>query len=79
MDGRRGAFLAPLPKICHLYPTMMKLGTVKPYLKKIQKIYMNHMIHNLNFADIGIFHQKSANFATSRNTDLDCIFMIHNF
>ena len=29
----------PLPKICHTYPTMMKLGTVTPYLKKIQKIY----------------------------------------
>ena len=33
------AFLAPLPKICHTYPTMMKLGTVIPYPKKIQKIY----------------------------------------
>ena len=29
----------PLPKICHTYPTVMKLGTVIPYLKKIQKIY----------------------------------------
>ena len=29
----------PLPKICHTYLTMMKLGTVIPYLKKIQKIY----------------------------------------
>ena len=29
----------PLPKICHTYPTMMKLGTVMPYLKKVQKIY----------------------------------------
>ena len=25
----------PLPKICHTYPTMMKLGTFIPYLKKI--------------------------------------------
>ena len=30
---------APLPKFCHTYPTMMKLGTVIPYPKKIQKIY----------------------------------------
>ena len=30
---------APLPKICHTYPTMMKLGTVIPYPKNIQKIY----------------------------------------
>ena len=29
----------PLPKICHAYPTMMKLGIVIPYLKRIQKIY----------------------------------------
>ena len=30
---------APHPKICNTYPTMMKLDTVIPYLKKIQKIY----------------------------------------
>ena len=30
---------APLPKICHTYPTMMKLDLVIPYPKKIQKIY----------------------------------------
>ena len=30
---------APLPKICHTYCIMMKLGTVIPYSKKIQKIY----------------------------------------
>ena len=29
--GQKG----PLPKICHKYPTMMKFGTVIPYLKKI--------------------------------------------
>ena len=34
-----GAKRPPRPKICHRYPTMMKLGTVIPYLKKIQKIY----------------------------------------
>ena len=34
-----GLFAAPLPKICHRYSSMMKLGTVIPYLKKIQKIY----------------------------------------
>ena len=33
---------APLPKICHTYPKMMKLGTVIPYLKRIQKIYELH-------------------------------------
>ena len=28
-----------LSKICHTYRTMMKIGTVIPYLKKIQRIY----------------------------------------
>ena len=28
-----------LPKICHTYPTMMKFGTVIPYLNKILRIY----------------------------------------
>ena len=37
--GRGGAFWALLPKIRHTYPTMMKLGTVISYLKRIQKIY----------------------------------------
>ena len=32
----------PLPKICQTYPKMMKLGTVIPYLKGIQKIYELH-------------------------------------
>ena len=26
-----------VPKICHTYPTMIKLGTVIPHLKKIKK------------------------------------------
>ena len=35
MDG--GPKKAPLPKISYVYPTIMKLGTATPYLKKIQK------------------------------------------
>ena len=34
-----GGLFVPLPKICHTYPTMMKLGTVIPYLSKIQRMY----------------------------------------
>ena len=30
---------APNPKICHTYPTITKLGTLIPYLKKMQNIY----------------------------------------
>ena len=37
--GWGGQKRPPLPKICCTYPTMMKLGTVIPYRKKIQKIY----------------------------------------
>ena len=34
-----GGKKSPLSKICHTYPTLMKLGTVTRYLKKIQKIH----------------------------------------
>ena len=35
----RGAKMLLLPKICHPYPAIMKLGTVIPSLMKIQKVY----------------------------------------
>ena len=34
-----GTKKSTLPKICHTYPTMTKLGTVTPYLKNIRKLY----------------------------------------
>ena len=37
-DGEGGK-KAPLSKICHTYPTTMKLDTLISYLKKIQKLY----------------------------------------
>ena len=43
--GRGGAKRPSLPHICHTYPTMMKFGTVIPYLKKIQKIYESRDTH----------------------------------
>ena len=74
--GQKG----PLPKFCHTYPKMMKLGTViQLYLsQRRSKKYMNHVTHPLSSADISIFQQKSANFATSRNADIDYT-LIHNF
>ena len=42
------------------------------------KKYMNHVTHPLSSAEISIFHQKSANFAISRNTNIDC-FSIFTF
>ena len=41
----RGAKRAPLPKIFHTYPTMMKLGTDIPCSTKIQKIYESRDTH----------------------------------
>ena len=49
----------PLPKICLTYPTVMKLGTVIPYLKKIQRVYEPRP---LNFADISIFSPEISKF-----------------
>ena len=37
--GGGGTKMSPSPKICHTYPTMMKLRTVIPYLKNIQKLF----------------------------------------
>ena len=37
--GGGGAKRPPFRKICQTSPTIMKLGTVIPYLRKIQKIY----------------------------------------
>ena len=45
-DGQ--ARKAPIPKFYHTYPTMMKLDTVIPYLKKFQKIYKSCDISSAN-------------------------------
>ena len=34
-----GVKKASLPKIFDTYPTIMKLGTIIPYVKKIEEIY----------------------------------------
>ena len=62
-----GAKKSPPPnlKICHTYPTLMKLGTVVPCLKKIQK-YINHVAHLLSSADTSIFSPKISNFCYIR-------------
>ena len=59
--GWEGPLWPPLPKIPHTYPTMMKLDTVIPYLRKIQKMY-NHVTHPLNSADISIFSAEISKF-----------------
>ena len=44
---------APLPKICHTYPTMMKLD---------EKEYTNHATHPLSSVDISIFSAEISKF-----------------
>ena len=51
---------------------MMKLGTILPYIKKIQKIYESR---DLSSADISIFYKKSETFVVSRNTDCILIYV----
>ena len=55
-----------LPKICHTCLAMMKLDTVIPYLKEIQKC-INHVRQPLRSAGSSIFHLKLAIFVASRS------------
>ena len=43
-EWRGWAKRTPFPKIYQTYATMMKLGAVIPYMKKIHKIYQSHDI-----------------------------------
>ena len=56
-----GGFGHPFPKIWHTYPTMMELGPVMPYVRKIKK-HMNHIRYALTSADISIFQQIISKF-----------------
>ena len=51
----------PHCKICHTYITLMKLGIVMPYLKKIQKIHKSSDTL-LSSADVSIFSPEISNF-----------------
>ena len=64
---------SPLSKICHTYPTLMKLGTLIPYLKRIQKVHKSRGTP-LEFCWHQFFSQK----IISANTGTDCILM-HKF
>ena len=66
--GGGGGKKVSLSKICHTYLTLMKLGTVIPYLKKIQKTHKSRDTPSF-------FHRKSAIFSIPGNTRIDCILM----
>ena len=55
--GMKGPKSPPLRKNFHTCPKIMKLGTVIPYLKKIQKIYQS-LTHPLSSGDISIFSSE---------------------
>ena len=58
----KGYKKVPLPKICKKYPTMMKIGTLIPYLNlKILKL-INHVTHPLTSADMNIFSPEIIKF-----------------
>ena len=54
MGGKK----VPITKTCHTYPTMMKLGTVTPYVKKTQKMYESR---NTSFEFCGHQHLFTRN------------------
>ena len=77
VDAQGWGGKSPLPKICQTYHTMMKPGTLIPYLKKIPKMYKSHDAP-LEFCWHWHFYQKFATFVILRNTDKGCILM-YNF
>ena len=60
------------PKTWYPYPIMMKLGTGKLHLKKIQKMY-NHLKHP---TAISFFHWKLTLFVILENTNKTCILLL---
>ena len=83
--GRGGKKPPPSPrhlhKICHTYAKMMKLGTVIPYLTKIQKSMKITWLTPIVLLTSAFFHWKLSNLDISRSTDTDFIsfwYIIYN-
>ena len=64
----------PLPKICHTYSAMIKLGKVISYLKKNRKIYESYDTHY----EFCFYTENQQIFAISSNTIIDFI-LVYNF
>ena len=73
--GRGGKKPPPphLHKICHTYAKMMKLGTVIPYLRKIQKNIKTTWLTLIILLTSAFIHWKLSNLDISRSTDTDFI------
>ena len=59
--GGRGAKEVFISKICHRYPTIMKLGTAVLTYRRSKK-YITHVTWYLSFANIRIFAPEISNF-----------------
>ena len=78
VNGSEGWQKARLPKICHTYPTMMKLGSVTPYLKMVRKIYKSRDLP-LGFCWHQHFFTENQQLLLHQEiTVIHCI-LIHNF
>ena len=73
-----GLFGIVLPKICPLYPAIMKLGTVIPYLKKIQKIYESHHAP-LDFCWHQFFFTKNQQILLHQEIQIEIAYWYINF
>ena len=76
MEGKRRQKAPPPPhlhKICHTYAKMMKLGTVIPYLRKIQKNIKTTWLTLIILLTSAFIHWKLSNLDISRSTDTDFI------
>ena len=72
--GWGGAKRAHLPKICHTYDETWHSYTLPKEDPKIWVMWHTSWV----VLTSAVFHQKSANFAISENTDIDSI-LVHNF
>ena len=72
-----GGLFPPVLKICHTYPTMMKLGSYTLPKEDPKSIWLTCHIPWVLLTS-AFFHQKTENFGTSTNTDIDWI-LINNF
>ena len=70
--GKKPAWEAGLKSLKSItHPTMMILGIVITYLKKIQKIYESRDTALSILLTSVYFHRKSSSFFISRNTAID--------
>ena len=59
-----GSKKAPIHKICHTYPKMVKLCgyTLAKEIFILAKKYVNHVTHSMDSADISIFSSEILKF-----------------